>query len=62
MVEFNDVQFVRTRKQMAGQRAAARSDFDNSRRVISASGFGQFFKNRRLYKEVLPETLRQTEV
>lgn len=59
VIELNSVEFVRARQEMARESAAAGSDFNNARRVITAGGNRKPFQNRIANEKVLPELARQ---
>ena len=59
IIEFNSVDFVRARQEMARESAAAGSDFNYARRVITAGGNRKPFQNRITNEKVLPELARQ---
>lgn len=59
VIEFNSVEFVRARQEMARESATARSDFDYARCVITAGRNRKPFQNRIANEKVLPELARQ---
>ena len=56
------MQLVNLRQQMAGQRAAARADLDDSQWMILAGSRGKTFENGIPDEEVLTKLARQAPV